>query len=210
MATHINQSLRRAMPHRLSCFFEFVGQCFVCAWATISKMNPSNSSISNNKETEFPVQVYRKTEKGWQRMTARPNAAGNTSTTIAVSVRPNCLVLHRIQVRIKLNAQSTLIRRQSKLLLSNPTGLRSIVLQFESVAACQQFCDELMALHPSPTTNAERPDDSDSILTHAGLLLHDPDFCDFVNALETTLSQTTDGSKLLEALVASSSSCASG
>ena len=168
----------------------------------------SNNTKSTQKETEFPVQVYRKTEKGWQWMTAR-NTAGQI-VPIGVSARASCMVLHRIQVRIKLK-ESTVIRRDAKLLISNPTGLRSLVLHFGSVQACQAFCDWLVQLNPSPAVApTEMEDCSDTILAKVGQLLHDPDFVEFVQALETSLRQTQDGTKLLEAVVAATPSSSSG
>ena len=63
-----------------------------------SNLHGSTSSI-----TDFPVRVYRKTELyGWQAM--RPKNAQGRRVKITASPKQGCVVLHRIQVRVRLTS----------------------------------------------------------------------------------------------------------
>lgn len=127
----------------------------------------TNVSVNEN---EWPVHVYRKTERSWQKM--QPTKLnGKKNAVIKASPRRNCVVLHRIRVRIRLsgvsksnsnisNASSSpnetddsntlVIRRRHCILISSKQKLRSLVLKFSDEKACLEFSDLLVNLNPSP------------------------------------------------------------
>lgn len=105
----------------------------------------------------WPVRVYRKTEMhAWQRM--KPNNSQGQTVVLRASPRSGCIVLPRIQVRIRLFSSSNdgsknndvvVVRRRNKLLISSRSRVRSLVFKFSDLKSCLEFSDRLVELNPT-------------------------------------------------------------
>jgi len=188
--------------------------------ATMAKTN----STSTAEDMEWPVHVYRKTEQGWQKMQPK-NASGQNVFVIKATPRRNSIVLHRIQVRVRLRSdnkrdgdsatRTSVVRRRDCLLITSSQRMRALALKFRTVKACLEFSDRLMALNPPPekavlekkteavkkTRDHGTASDSRQLLSYVGRLLHDEDFADMVDNLEECISSSEDGARMLEALI---------
>ena len=198
------------------------------------------TNISVN-ENEWPVHVYRKTERSWQKM--QPTNSRGRNVVIKATPRQNCVVLHRIRVRIRLSdfsksnsntsnigsspketdeSNTLVVRRRHCILISSKQRLRSLVLKFRDEKACLEFSDLLVNLNPSPEreiiagTNGEATanaslhgsaleqgtiQDSQQVLSYVGRLLYDEDFASMCDNLESCISASEDGARMLCALV---------
>jgi hypothetical protein len=104
----------------------------------------------------WPVRVYRKTEQhGWQRM--KPSNSQGRTVVIRASPRSGCVVLPRIQVRIRLltstregskGNDAVVVRRRNALLVSSRSRVRSLVFKFSDLQSCLDFSDRLIDLNP--------------------------------------------------------------
>ena len=104
----------------------------------------------------WPVRVYRKTEQyGWQRM--RPKNAQGRTVILRASPRSGCIVLPRIQVRIRLSSSTDetkdndvlVVRRRNTMLVSSRSRVRSLVFKFADLRSCLGFSDRLIELNPN-------------------------------------------------------------
>ena len=145
--------------------------------------NKNNGIISdndvNNANGGFVVRVYRKTEQyGWQSM--RPKNAKGQLAQVRAIPKLGCVVLHRIQVRIRLTTASSsspqdqsnaadiatrakssviaannndvlVVRRRHYILISSKLRSRSLVFKFKDLKSCLQFSDQLVQLNPNQT-----------------------------------------------------------
>lgn len=172
-----------------------------------------------------------------------PMNSRGQAAVIKVTPRQNCIVLHRIQVRMRLSHPSEtsndgsskkeanesdtyVVRRRDCVLISSKQRLRSLVLKFRDEKACLEFSDLLVFLNPPPErailagayidenyeTDLEHNAisdtrehgtilDSQQVLSYVGRLLHDEDFADLVDNLESCISSSEDGARMLSALV---------
>lgn len=130
----------------------------------------------------FPVRVYRKTEMyGWQAM--QPKNSQGRRVQVKASPKEGCVVLHRIQVRIRLTSQPPndslkekdensgqhriiedpvvndvlVIRRRHCILISSKMRSRSLVFKFNDLKACLQFSDQLVQLNPNQAIQTAIP-----------------------------------------------------
>jgi hypothetical protein len=124
----------------------------------------------------FPVKVYRKTEiYGWQLM--RPKNAQGRRVKVKASPKQGCIVLHRIQVRVRLSLPLSkdsmqenegksgrlrvmddtatndvlVVRRRHCILISSKSRSRSLIFKFNDLKSCLQFSDQLVQLNPHQT-----------------------------------------------------------
>ena len=166
-------------------------------------MAPPSSS-----EKEWPVRLYRFTESdGWQRQ---------EGAKVAAAPRQDCIVIPAMRQKFSLVRQkSCVIRRGLCILLVSQRRTRAMVLQFDSLPECLEFSDRFVELNPvlsvaetkgdgenpagTPCIEAEISEQK-QIVSYVARLLHDPDFLGFVEKLETYMSNTTDGAKILEGL----------
>jgi len=180
---------------------------------------------AKGEDMEWPVHVYRRTELAWQKM--QPKNASGQNVVIKATPRRNCIVLHRIQVRVRLlsnkkkdagddsESKTTVVRRRDCLLITSSQRLRALALKFRSEKDCLEFSDRLVALNPPPekaildkatsaksmTRDHGTTSDSHQLLSYVGRLLHDEDFADMVDNLETCIASSEDGARMLDALV---------
>jgi hypothetical protein len=177
-------------------------------------------------EKEWPVHLFRKTAKGWEKMQPK----NNHNQLIVVNARPRegCIVFLRLRIRVSLTSsrkgsqeedesRSVVIRRRSSIFISSNQGLKALVLKFRSEQDCLEFADRFTALNPPKllstegdtaaesdgenlTRHVDSNDQSQEVLFYIARLLHDQDFVDYVNNLESCLSSSVDGAKILEVL----------
>jgi hypothetical protein len=165
-------------------------------------MAPATLPATDDKE--WPVQLYRYTEcDGWQKQTGAKTAA---------APRKDCIVIPCLRQKFSLlaNGEKTyVIRRDRCMLMVSRRRTRALVLQFPSLQECLDFSDAFLALNPAhePTqedTTVSPPEaglaDQEEVVSYIARILHDKDFLGFVHKIETYLSNTTDGTKLLESL----------
>jgi hypothetical protein len=96
-----------------------------------------------------------------------------------------------------------------------------LVLKFRSEQDCLEFADRFTALNPPKvlstegdaaaesgggnlTRHVDSNDQSQEVLFYIARLLHDQDFVDYVNSLESCLASSADGAKILEVLTEAS------
>jgi hypothetical protein len=180
----------------------------------------------------WPIRVYRKTEQhGWQRM--KPTNSQGRTVVIRASPRSGCIVLPRIQVRIRLltstkegskENDAVVVRRRNALLVSSRTRVRSLVFKFSDVQSCLDFSDRLVELNPSlfriprsPSNlnsvfangTVEGPNlsaaESQQVLSLVGRLLCDEDFKELCHNLESSIRASEDGMQMLATLIGVSS-----
>lgn len=135
----------------------------------------------------FPVRVYRKTElHGWQVMS--PKNKQGRCVQIRATPKQGCIVLHRIQVRIRLTSASDplkekeeqhaindekskdskpndvlVVRRRHYILISSKLRSRSLVFKFKDLKSCLQFSDHLVQLNPNQTTTTSMDQPSSTL-----------------------------------------------
>jgi hypothetical protein len=126
----------------------------------------------------FPVRVYRKTELyGWQAM--QPKNSQGRRVKVRASPKHGCVVLHRIQVRVRLTSSPPptndtlkdekdtserklaievpamndvlVVRRRQCILISSKLRSRSLVFKFNDLNSCLKFSDQLIQLNPNQT-----------------------------------------------------------
>ena len=112
--------------------------------------------------------------------------------------------------------RTTVVRRGDAVLLSASKGLGgAVVLLFRCVLECTTFCDRLVALSTSPQ-NVERKRtrdgkkvstpsdknklDSKDVVSYAVRLIHDEDFMNFVNEVDTSLALDEGSKEIYESL----------
>jgi hypothetical protein len=178
-------------------------------------------------EKEWPVHLFRKTAKGWEKM--QPKNKHNQLIVVNAKPREGCIVFLRLRIRVSLTSsrkgsqeeedesRSVVVRRRSNIFISSNQGLKALVLKFRSEQECLEFADRFMTLNPPKLLSKEGDtavesgagnlarhvdsnDQSQEVLFYIARLLHDQDFVDYVNNLESCLSSTADGAKILEVL----------
>jgi hypothetical protein len=123
------------------------------------------------------------------------------------------------------------VRRRDCILISSSQRLRSLVLRFRDEKACLEFSDLLVTLNPPPErailagTNDETTEhasnyydtrehgtiqDRQQVLSYVGRLLHDENFAELVDNLESCISSSEDGARMLFALVNGATNVADG
>jgi hypothetical protein len=160
--------------------------------------------------------------------------AAKTITTVVIVCKPRegCIVFLRLRIRVSLTSRSkgsqeedesrsVVIRRRSNIFISSNQGLKALVLKFRSEQDCLEFADRFTALNPSQilsteenqavesgggnlTRHVDSDDQSQEVLFYIARLLHDQDFVDYVNNLESCLASSADGAKILEVLTKAS------
>jgi hypothetical protein len=182
-------------------------------------------------EKEWPVHLFRKTAKGWEKM--QPKNNNNQLVVVNAKPREGCIVFLRLRIRVSLTSRnkgsqeedesrSVVIRRRSNIFISSNQGLKALVLKFRSEQDCLEFADRFTALNPSQLLSTEGDtaaegggenlsrhvdsnDQSQEVLFYIARLLHDQDFVDYVNNLDSCLASSADGAKILEVLTKASS-----
>ena len=106
--------------------------------------------------------------------------------------------------------RSFVIRRGDSILLVSRRRTRAMVLKFQTLHDCQEFSDRFVELNPpivAPASSAREQhhgvaheQEQQDIVSYIVRLLHSQDFLQFVHKLETLVTSTTDGAKILEAL----------
>jgi hypothetical protein len=181
-------------------------------------------------EKEWPVHLLRKTAKGWEKMQPKNNR--NQLVVVKAKPREGCIVILRLRIRVSLTSRkgsqeeedesrSVVIRRRSNIFISSNQGLKALVLKFRSEQDCLEFADRFTALNPPKvlstegdaasesgggnlTRHVDSNDQSQEVLFYIARLLHDQDFVDYVNSLESCLASSADGAKILEVLTEAS------
>ena len=156
-------------------------------------------STTTTSEKEWPVRLYRFTESvGWQ---------VQEGPKIAASPRKDCIVIPSLRQKFSLVRQkSSVVRRGSCVLLVSQRRTRAMVLRFESLQDCLEFNDRFAELNPPlasiPTEVSPQSSEAqqEQVISYVARLLHDKEFLGFVHKLESHLTNTTDGEKLLEGL----------
>lgn len=184
----------------------------------------------DHAEKEWPVHLFRKTAKGWEKM--QPKNKRNQLVVIKAKPREGCIVILRLRIRVSLasrkgsqeeedESRSVVIRRRSSIFISSNQGLKALVLKFRSEQDCIEFADRFIALNPPKalstegdtaaesgdgnlTRHVDSNDQSQEVLFYIARLLHDQDFVDYVNNLESCLTSSVDGAKILEVLTKAS------
>jgi hypothetical protein len=177
-------------------------------------------------EKEWPVHLFRKTAKGWEKM--QPKNKHNQLIVVNAKPREGCIVFLRLRIRVSLTSsrkgsqeedesRSVVVRRRSNIFISSNQGLKALVLKFRSEQDCLEFADRFMVLNPPKliskegdtaaeigggnlTRHVDSNDQSQEVLFYIARLLHDQDFVDYVNNLESCLASSADGAKILEVL----------
>jgi hypothetical protein len=176
-------------------------------------------------EKEWPVALFRKTAKAGEKMQPKNNR--NQLVVVKATPREGCIVFLRLRIRVSLTShkvsqnedesRSVVIRRRSSIFISSNQGLKALVLKFRSEQDCLEFADRFMALNPPKvlstegdtaggnlTRHVDSNDQSQEVLFYIARLLHDQDFVDYVNNLESCLASSADGAKILEVLTKAS------
>ena len=173
---------------------------------------PSNTICSG-----WPVKVYRRTkDRGWETAETQRQTIYASPCVGGVEIRQ-----FRVRIRVFKETMSSVARctkRRNLLYLSTRSQTGSIVLQFNSVTAANDFFDELLDLNGrkigrstevSSNPSPEVMNDEDlqrhkqDTLSYLARLLHDNDFQDFVKNVEKSLTSSEDGAKMLAAFQAS-------
>ena len=166
----------------------------------------------------WAVNIYRHTkDRGWEtagteRVYASPCVGGVEIRQFRVRIR----VFNNEEAKLSSAARCT--KRRNLLFLSTRSQTGSIILKFRSVAACNDFFDELLDLNGRKIDpNAKCAEDNSKkvasnamdgkdiqrrkqdTLLYLARLLHDDDFQDFVKNVEESLTSTDDGTKMLAA-----------
>lgn len=176
--------------------------------------------VTPSSEKEWPVRVYRQITTNapgkfaWQRLVATRQSS-KKRVVVKAAPRKDCIVLRRLQIRIRLVLSDndttttplrlTVTRRRRRILISSNHKLKVLMLKFQSERDCLAFGDELVALNPMtvPTARSNNNNsNANNVLFYVSRLLHDPDFANFCQRLESSLVSTPDGLKALQALAA--------
>lgn len=114
--------------------------------------------------------------------------------------------------------KSVMVRRRSSILITSNQGLKAILLKFRTEKDCLDFSDQFIALNPLDLCIGQANDDtgggggtgnlsqvnagqqSQEVLFYIARLLHDPDFVNYVDSLESSLESSQDGAKILDVL----------
>jgi hypothetical protein len=182
----------------------------------------------DHTEKQWPVHLFRKTTKGWEKM--QPKNSRNQLVVVKATPREGCIVLLRLRIRVSLTprksgqeedeSRSVVVRRRASIFISSNQGLKALVLKFRSEQDCLEFADRFTALNPPKallvskevddtvaesggqnlTRHIDSHDQSQEVLFYIARLLHDQDFVDYVNNLESCLASSTDGAKILDVL----------
>lgn len=81
---------------------------------------------------------------------------------------------------------------------------KALVLRFDSIQDCLDFSDKFIELNSTSEENEEDQcdvddgPDNEAVMAHIIRMMHESSFTSLVNNLETTLSSTEDGTRLLE------------
>jgi hypothetical protein len=172
------------------------------------------STTAATPEKEWPVRVYRQVTQAdgsmsWERMIAK-NAA-NRTVLVKATPRLSCIVLRRLQIRVRLSAASEpslrmmVTRRKDRILIASNQRLRVLMLKFRSIQECLAFSDQLVALNPAavvvcPAQQQPAVEPNNQVAFYISRLLHDPEFASFCRRLESSLVASQDGLKALQAL----------
>jgi hypothetical protein len=166
------------------------------------------SSHPTPREHEWPVRVFRQTPEGnWERLRVQRNVQ------VRAIPRNGCLVLPRLQIRIKIDAFTTVVRRRRCWLIyysqqqqqqqQQQQRVRVLVLQFHDMKECWQFTDEWWSLNPSSCSSVasvEQSFEEPEVQQYLFRLFHDPAFVQFCRKLSAHLRSQPDGLAALEAL----------
>lgn len=180
----------------------------------------NSTPASDTAPLGWAVNIYRHTkDRGWEtagidRVYASPCVGGVEIRQFRVRIR----VFNNKEAMLSSAARCT--KRRNLLFLSTRSQTGSIILKFRSVAACNDFFDELLNLNGRKIrSNVERAEDKtkkgrvassdmdgkhiqrhkQDTLLYLARLLHDDDFQDFVKNVEESLASTEDGAKMLAA-----------
>ncbi|GAX09392.1 hypothetical protein FisN_6Lh236 [Fistulifera solaris] len=148
---------------------------------------------SHLREREWPVRVFRQTPEGsWERLRV---------PRVRAIPRTGCLVMPRLQIRIKIDPHTTVLRRRRCLLIySQQQRVRVLVLQFKDLQQCLHFTDEWWSLNPSTSVSlVEQSLEEPEVQQYLFRLLHDPAFVQFCRKLSTHLRSQPDYVAALEA-----------
>jgi hypothetical protein len=181
-------------------------------------------------EKEWPVRLYRQLSSpnglSWQRMSAKTATSGGKRAVVKVAPRKDCIVLRRLQIRVRLvhhccdtnkkdnvadepPLRMQVTRRRNRILISSNQRLRILLLQFKTETDCLAFADQLVALNPPPTVPqrleafSQNYQQQQDVFSYVFRLLHDPEFAGFCRRLESSLGSTPDGMRALQALTMS-------
>lgn len=157
-----------------------------------------------NREQDWPVRVFRQVAEGWERL--RSKYQGRTIQIRAIP-RKDCLVLPRLQIRVRIDASSetnrpTIIRRRRCLLIySQQQRVRVLVLQFKNAKDCTTFTDHWINLNPQDPfiSSVEQSLDEPVVQHYLFRLMHDPSFVQFCRKLSAHLKSQPDGLAALRA-----------
>lgn len=166
--------------------------------------NNTSFTANNNREQDWPVRVFRQVAEGWERL--RSNHQGRTIQVRAIP-RKDCLVLPRLQIRVRIDASSetnrpTVIRRRRYLLIySQQQRVRVLVLQFKDTKDCTSFTDQWIDLNPQDRfiSSVEQSLDEPEVHHYLFRLMNDPVFVEFCRKLSAHLRSQPDGLAALQA-----------
>lgn len=131
---------------------------------------------------------------------------------LTASARQDCIVIPALRQKFTLRGgdeKSSVIRRNNCVLLVSRRRTRAMLLKFKSLKDCLEFCDQFSEMNSASEENMTktqaqdepiRQQDHEDTATYVSQLLHDRDFLSLVGKLESYISSTSDGGKLLEGL----------
>ena len=168
---------------------------------------------NHNVDIEWRVRVFRHTiSSGWETLQVTSGVDPSTVVRQTVRARPQkgSIVIRRLRLRVTLQQETVVTRRENCLRVQSKHGVRVLILQFLTARDCQSFGDTLMQLNPLPPSisptdvsapllrSSER--DRESVLFYVARLLYDPDFLQMVRSVEHTILASPEGKHLLEDL----------
>ena len=90
--------------------------------------------MAHGQEKEWNIAFYRLVGDRWQRLVARNRQKRRVA--LKASARKGCIVMRRIQTRLRLEEQQVTRRHNCILVCSGGAKRRVALLQFRSVADC--------------------------------------------------------------------------
>eukprot|EP00977_Amphora_coffeiformis_P007802 scaffold1697_cov180-Amphora_coffeaeformis.AAC.38 len=168
----------------------------------------TDNDKSNADNIEWRVRVFRNTlSSGWE--TLQVTSGSSVRQTVRARPQKGSIVIRRLRLRVTLQPETVVTRRQNCLRVQSKHGVRVLILQFATARDCQSFGDVLMRLNPLPSVSPDllsaqilrsSEHDRESVLFYVARLLYDPDFLEMVRSVEHTILASPEGQHLLDDL----------
>uniref|UniRef100_A0A7S2LE56 Uncharacterized protein n=2 Tax=Leptocylindrus danicus TaxID=163516 RepID=A0A7S2LE56_9STRA len=172
---------------------------------------PQPRAQHNESPTPYRVTVFRRTiARGWERFEVPPHA------NCSALPKKECIEIRALKLRISLKKVKCMVQRGDSLLLTieqqsgGDVSAVLVMLKFDHYGECASFCDAIVSLNltgwtrgDEDTTAGASSSSSTSrsdALSYIVRLLHDRDFNEFVDDIESLLRSSPDCAGIVAAL----------